>query len=186
MVIPNRLRRKPRPRPRLLAAAAGRAAISAGGPILSQQLPCPGTAYQQIAVPHGKSSEKPRVVRSSGETQDTESSKSPDRSKPTRKIHQHLQRFRRRRASDHSFLGIPQQQYVQIVQLTAERLAQLQQLVAIRRNSQPEKPTTFAALGSCAEIHAGGCTPENDKAVSQARIASTTVPWTSVSRNCRP
>lgn len=81
----------------------------------------PENDFSATAPPAESSQEQP-LVRSSGETPDTATRKSPDRSTPTRKIHHHLQRLRRRRASDHPFLGISREQYLQIVQLTAERL----------------------------------------------------------------
>lgn len=40
---------------------------------------------------------------------------------PTRRIHERLQRFRRRRASDNLFLGMPRQQYLDLVQWTAQQ-----------------------------------------------------------------
>ena len=41
----------------------------------------------------------------------------------TRKIHERLQRIRRRRASDNPFLGMPRQQYLGLVQWTAELIS---------------------------------------------------------------
>ena len=46
----------------------------------------------------------------------------PSPRKPTRKIHQRLQKTRRRRASDNPFLGMPCQQYLEFVQWSACRL----------------------------------------------------------------
>ena len=40
---------------------------------------------------------------------------------PTRKIHERLQSRRRKRASDHVYLGIPRRQYLEIVRWTAEQ-----------------------------------------------------------------
>ena len=44
------------------------------------------------------------------------------RPQPTWKVHQRLQRHRRRRASDHAFLGIPLEQYLGLVQWTAQQV----------------------------------------------------------------
>jgi hypothetical protein len=48
------------------------------------------------------------------------------RPKPTWKVHRRLQRRRRKRASDHVFLGIDREQYFQIVQWTAQELANVE------------------------------------------------------------
>jgi hypothetical protein len=71
-------------------------------------------------------SDPPRAESSSVARED-EPAKKPRRGraarpKPTRKIHERLQQFRRRRASDNLFLGIPRQQYLSLVEWTARQI----------------------------------------------------------------
>jgi hypothetical protein len=49
-----------------------------------------------------------------------------ERPKPTWETHRRLQRRRRRRASDHVFLGIPREQYLGLVQWTASQLSTME------------------------------------------------------------
>ena len=65
--------------------------------------------------------EIPAAVESTGATGEA-GHQLTHRPKPTRKVHQRLQAHRRRRASEHAFLGIPLGQYLGLVQWTAQQL----------------------------------------------------------------
>jgi len=87
---------------------------------LPGELPMKDAEREKQDLPDGASSTPPKnpaALESTGATGEV-GQKPSHRPQPTRKVHQRLQTHRRRRASDHAFLGIPLGQYLGLVQWT--------------------------------------------------------------------